>query len=82
MEKLSANSIRHIIIADFSKNDLVEENKTQKLQKLAIFEGDFEEHWTFSGKEPEWTERKLSWHKFPFEKTYYLTYIFFWKPII
>ena len=33
-----------MIIADFSKKNLVEENKIQKLKKSAIYEGDLEEH--------------------------------------
>ena len=35
---------QRMIIADFSKKNLVEKNKIQKLKKLAIYEGDFEEH--------------------------------------
>ena len=45
-----------MIIADFSKKNLVKENKTQKLRKSAICEGDLEERCFFSGKEVEWTE--------------------------
>ena len=44
VEKWSVNSLRHNTIADFLKKSLVEENKTQKLKKLTIFEG---EHWLF-----------------------------------
>ena len=32
------------MIGDFSKNNLVEENKTQKFKKSAIYEVDLEEH--------------------------------------
>ena len=35
---------QRMIIADFSEKNLVEENKTQKLKKSAIYEGDLEEH--------------------------------------
>ena len=31
-------------IADFSKKNLIEEKKTQNLEKSAIYEGDLEEH--------------------------------------
>ena len=66
-----------MIIADFSKKKLVEENKTQKLKKSAIHEGDLEEHWPFSGKEVEWTERNLCRNTYTFEKIYYTKYILF-----
>ena len=67
-----------MIITDFSKKkNLVEGNKTQKLKKIS-YEGDLEEQWSFSGKEAEWTERNLCRNTFPFEKTYYTSYIFFW----
>ena len=33
-----------MIIADFSKKNLVEENKTQKLKNSVIYEGDLKEH--------------------------------------
>ena len=33
-----------MIIVDFSKKNLVEETKIQKLNKSAIYEEDFEEH--------------------------------------
>ena len=72
---------QRMIIADFSKNKLVEENKAQKLIKPAIYEGDLEEHWLFSGKEAEWTEGNLCRNTFPCEETYYTTYIFFWLNI-
>ena len=66
-----------MIIADFSKKNLVGENKIQKLKKSAIYEGDLEDHWPFSGKEAEWRERNIYRNTFPFEKTFYTTYIFF-----
>ena len=71
MEKWSVNSISVWLIADFSKKNLVEEDKTQKLKKSAIYEGDLEEHWLFSGKEVKWTEGNLCRNTFPFEETYY-----------
>ena len=37
------------------KNALDKDNKTTKLKKLALYDG---EHWPFSGKEAEWTESK------------------------
>ena len=43
----------------FVEKNLAEENKIKKLKKSAIYEGDLEEHWPFSGKEAEWTEKNL-----------------------
>ena len=48
-----------MIAADFLEKNLVEVNKIQKLKKSAIYKGDLGEHWPFSEKEAEWTERNL-----------------------
>ena len=65
VEKWSTNSLRHKTIADFLKKSLVKENKTQKFEKSATYE---REHWPFSAKEAEWTERNFYRNTFPFEK--------------
>ena len=64
-----------MIIADFSKKNLVKENKIQKLKKSAIYKGDLEEHWSFfrersrmDGKEP------LQEHASVWEKLLYNIY--------
>ena len=55
VEKWSASSLWHNTIAYFSKKSMVEDNKTQELNKSSIYEG---EHWPLSGIEVEWTEKK------------------------
>ena len=72
MEKWSVNNISVWLLLIFRKKTW------SRLKKSAIYEGDLEEHWPFSGKKAEWMERNLCRNTFPFEKTHYRTFIYFW----
>ena len=64
-----------MIIADFSKKPLVEENKIQKFKKSAMYQGDLKEHWPFSGKEAEWNRKEpLQEHNSVWENLLYDIY--------
>ena len=73
VEKWSTNSLWDNTIAYFSKKSMVEDNKTQELNKSSFYEG---EHWPLSGIEVEWMEKKqehisvwenLLYNKFSFD---------------
>ena len=67
-----------MIIADFSKESLVDEHEIQNLRKSAVYEVDLKERWPFSGKEAEWNRKEpLQEHISVWENLLYNENLFF-----